>query len=184
MAEDAKKEVVNTVDTTPAEQDAEKDTGAKDTKPNFSDEQQKYIDGLISKQYKKLQTKADEKLKQLEQAEKLKSMSEVERAKEELRIANEKLTEYENEKLVNQFKVELTTKGLKSDFAKFIPVQDADKAKQAVDFLSSYKAEIEKGYTDKIKDLEEQVRKLSLRGNVPTGTKNTSSAPKSTPKIF
>lgn len=179
--EDNKQQVVDTVDTTTAKAD---ETGAKATKPEFNEEQQKYIDELINKQYAKLQSKAEEKLKALEQAEKLKSMSEVERAKEELKLAKEKLAEYENEKLVNQFKVELTTKGLKADFAELIPVSDADKAKKAVDFLGSYKEEIEKPLLEKIKVLEEQLRNTALKGGVPSVPSTSTEAPKSLKKVY
>lgn len=180
------KEAVDTVETAkPVQTGEDKNTGADlNNKPSFSEEQQKYIDELIGKQYAKLQSKAEQKMKELEQAEKLKSMSEIERAQAELKMAREKLAEYEGEKLVSQFKVELTTKGLKSDFADFIPVQDAEKAKKAVDFLSSYKAEIESAYAEKIKSLEEQVRNLSLRGNTPLATKNTSELRKEIPTLI
>jgi Mg-chelatase subunit ChlD len=63
-------------------------------------------------------------------------------------------------------------------------VQDAEKAKKAVDFLSSYKAEIESAYTDKIKDLEEKVRNLSLRGNTPLATANTHEVKRHNPTII
>lgn len=180
MPEEIKGEAVDTVKTAPEIEE----TGTKPTKPEFSNEQQKYIDELINKQYSKLQAKADEKLKALEQAEKLKSMSEVERQKEEYKILQEKLAVYEKEKLVNQFKVELTTKGLEADMAEFIQVQDADNAKKAVDYFSAYKAKLEKSYADKIKDLEEKVRNLSLRGNTPLATANTLEVKRQNPTII
>jgi hypothetical protein len=186
MKMEEEKKAVDTVKTAkPVDTGEDKNTGvALNNKPSFSEEQQKYIDELIGKQYAKLQSKAEQKMKELEQAEKLKSMSKIERAEAELKMAREKLAEYEREKLVSQFKVELTTKGLKPDFADFIPVQDAEKAKKAVDFLSSYKAEIESAYAEKIKDLEEKVRNLSLRGNTPLATANTLEVKRHNPTII
>lgn len=174
------KDIQKSADTVKADNEKVETTG----KPTFTEEQQKYIDGLIDKQYAKLQAKAEEKQKEIEQAEKLKSMSEVDRLKAEQKILQEKLQKYESEKLINQFRVELTTKGLKPEFADFLAVNDADKAKQAVDFLANFKDEIVKEYEVKIKELEDNVRKITLRGTPPVVAGDSGTKAESTPTVF
>lgn len=176
------KSTVDTANTVPTQ--AENAGTQKKDKPNFSEEQQKYIDDLINKQYAKIQATADKKLKDIEQAERLKGMSDIEQANEKLKLAEERLAEYAQKELVNQFKVELTTKGLKAEFAELIPVNDADKAKKAVDVLSSYKSEIEKPLLEKIKELEEQVRNATLRGQAPKVSGANVETKKSIPTLF
>ena len=90
MTEEIKKAVDTVKTAKPVDTGEDKNTGADlNNKPSFSEEQQKYIDELIGKQYAKLQSKAEQKMKELEQAEKLKSMSEIERAQAELKLARE-----------------------------------------------------------------------------------------------
>lgn len=183
MAKEQKQEAVEAVAPVITE-DKEATKTTKKDKPEFTPEQQSFMQAKIDEIYAKFEAKAEKKAKEIEQAEKLKGMSEQERVKEELKIEKEKRQALENEKLVNQFKIELTTKGLKGDFADLIPVQDAEKAKKAVDFLSEFKTEIETPYIEKIKNLEEQVRNATLRGTTPQIVGNKAIAPKMPPNKF
>ena len=168
-----------TVDTTTTTAEVEKNVGEKAGKFLTQDEVNKVVESRLArerevaeKQKQELQANItatyEKKLKAIEEAEKLKSMTDSERLIAEKEMLEKELAEYRQEKLVSQFKVELTTKGLKADFADLIPVGDADKAKKAVDFLGGYKAEIEKPYLEKIKALEDQLRNGALKGGVPT----------------
>lgn len=137
------------------------------TKVVFTKEQQEHIDALIAAQYAKVQSKADKKLEEIKQAERLKSMSESERAKAELEIAQAKLEEYAHKELVSQFKVELLEKKLPQDFAELLNVENAEEASKAITFLADYKETIIKEKDAKIKELEEGLKNVSLRGPVP-----------------
>ncbi len=157
-----------TVDTATTTAEAVKNVGEVESKTLTQEQVDKIIADRLTRQEKSIQEKYEKKLKDIEESERLKNMSESERMHAELESTKQRLAEYEQEKLVSQFKVELTTKGLKADFADLIPVGDADKAKKAVDFLGGYKAEIEKPYLEKIKALEDQLRNGALKGGVPT----------------
>lgn len=134
---------------------------------------------------------AQKKLEAFKQAEKLKGMSDTERIQEELKQAREEAellkqekSNYEKERLVLQYEKELTTKGLPSDLAKLIPINDADNAKLALDGLAKFKAETEAPYLEKIKALEEQLKNASLRGTPPSAVGNTTQNKKEIPSVF
>lgn len=153
--------------TPPAEPPKEGKTPAED-KIIFTPEQQAHLEKLLAAQYAKLQSKTEKKVSALEQAAKLANMTAEEQMKEKLKQAEERLKEFETRELQNQFKVELAGRGLPQDFADYINAGDAEAAKKAVDFLTSYK----KSFEDKIKLLEDEVKKAGLRGAPPKAPEN------------
>lgn len=158
--------------TPPAEPPKESAPAAED-KIIFTPEQQAHLERLLATQYAKLQSKTEKKVSEIEQAAKLANLTAEEQVQEKLKQAEQRIKDYETRELQNQFKVELSGRGLPQDFADYISAGDAEAAKKAVDFLSVYK----KGFEDKIKLLEDEVKKAGLRGAPP---KAPESAPGST----
>lgn len=156
--------------------EAQDDVGGEDKQEKilFTEEQQKHLDTLIAQQYAKINAKAEKKIQEIKEAEKLKSLSAEERAQAELEIANQKLKEYERKELSTQYKLELTSKGLPKEFAEYVNVADAEQAKKSIDFLSGYTEKIIKEKDAKIKELEEELKNIKLRGPIP---KNLTNAP-------
>ncbi len=111
-------------------------------KVTFSPEQQEYVNKIVARELKRMQDKTDKKILEIQEAEKLKNMSEEERRQAEIEGYKKKIADYEKQGLVNQFKTELATKGLPSEYADFIPVADAEQASKAVKFLEDYSAKI------------------------------------------
>ena len=143
---------------------------APKSKVNFSPEQQAYFDEKWKAEYAKMASAMEKKIgDRLRESEKLKGMSEAERAAEELKQAKEKIAEYEKQQLVDQYKVELTEKGLPSSFAEIIPAGDAEAARKAVDTLSKFKISVEKELNAKISKLEKDLENAKLRGFTPMG---------------
>lgn len=141
------------------------------SKLNFSPEQQKLFDAKISeitrKAYERAEKKANDKLKAMEEAERLKNMSESEKQAEQIKQYEAKIAEYEQRDLKNQFKVELSAAGLPQDYADYIPVSNADKAKEAITFLKNFKDSIVNDYEKRIKELESQLKSAQMRTPAP-----------------
>lgn len=141
------------------------------SKLNLSPEQQKLFDDKISeitrKAYERAEKKANDKLKAIEEAERLKNMSESEKQAERIKQYEEKIAEYEQRDLKNQFKVELSAAGLPQEYADYIPVSNADKAKEAITFLKSFKDKIVNDYEKRIKELESQLKAAQMRTPAP-----------------
>lgn len=154
------------------------------TEPQDKTFSQKDVDAIIAKQKTAFERMTEKKLEGFKQAEKLKGMSESERQAEELKQTQERLKEYETRELTYQYEKELTTKGLPTDFAKVIPVSDADGAKAAVDSLAKFKGDIETPLLEKIKDLETQLNNANLRGVTPKAVSGGNKTAPSIPTIF
>lgn len=141
------------------------------SKLNLSPEQQKLFDDKISeitrKAYERAEKKANDKLKAIEEAERLKNMSESEKQAERIKQYEEKIAEYEQRDLKNQFKVELSAAGLPQEYADYIPVSNADKAKEAITFLKNFKDKIVNDYEKRIKELESQLKAAQMRTPAP-----------------
>lgn len=151
----------------------------KDEPLTFTQKQQEFINNLIAKEYKKINDKAEKKIQEMAEAEKLKNMTDAERMQAELKAAKEKIANFERQQLINQYEVELTAKGLPREIAKYLPVTDADSAKEVVDYLGSYKTAVEEPLKAKITELEEELKNANLRGFIPrsVGTDNKGSVP-------
>lgn len=166
-------ETMNTgVTETTAAQAETKPEGAKD-KVEFSPEQQEYLDRVIAREYAKMQKKAEAKIEEFKEAERLKNMSDAERQSAELETARKRIAEFERERLVQQYSVELAEKGLPKELAELIPAQNAESAKKAIDYLANYKAQVEKPLSDRIKELEEEIKNANLRGTPPKAASGT-----------
>lgn len=145
---------------------------------------QEELNAIIAKEVGKVEKITQSKLKELEEAERLKGMSEAERQAAELKKAREELNQYKNEKLATQFKLELSNKTLPPDFADFIPVADAEKAKAAVDFLAKYKADITSVLQKEIDELKQQLTNANLRGVTPKAVSGGGTTKTELPKTF
>lgn len=164
------------------EQTNETNTNASDvviaeeekTKLALSPEQQKLLDDKIGeitrKAYERAEKKANDKLKAIEEAERLKNMSESEQQSERIKQYEAKLAEYEQRDLKNQFKVELSAAGLPQKYADFIPVNNADGAKEAINFLKNFKESIVTEYEKRIKELDSQLKAAQMRTPAPKAT--------------
>jgi len=142
------------------------------------------VNALMAKEKAKFEKVTQSKLAEIEEAQKLASMSEAERDKAEKAKLKEELNQYKNEKLATQFKLELSSKTLPPDFADFIPVQDAEKAKAAVDFLAKYKTDIASVLQKEIDDLKQQLTNANLRGVTPKAVSGAAATKTSIPTIF
>lgn len=153
-------------------------------------EQQKIFDDMVREATRKAaeraEKKASAKLKEIEEAERLKNMSESEKQAEIIKKYQARIAELEKKELTNQFKIELTNAGLPKEFADIIPVSDADKAKEAIDFFKKYKDGIVDEYEKKIKELESQLKAAQMRTPAPktTGTQPVRSASPQFEAIF
>lgn len=140
----------------------------------LSPEQQKLLDDKIGeitrKAYERAEKKANDKLKAMEEAERLKNMSESEQQAERIKQYEARIAEYEQRDLKNQFKVELSAAGLPQEYADFIPVNNADGAKEAINFLKNFKEGIVTAYEKRIKELESQLKAAQLRTPAPKAT--------------
>lgn len=140
-------------------------------KLSLTAEQQKLFDDKIREITKRAseraERKANAKLKEIEEAERLKNMSESEQQAEKIKRYEARIAELEGERLKNQFKIELSNAGLPNELANFIPVQDADKAKDAIDFFKKFKAEMANEYEKKISELETQLKSAQMRTPAP-----------------
>lgn len=161
MAEEVKTPGVET-----PEQPAAEPAG-KEEPVSFTPKQQEFINSLIAKEYKKINDKAEKKMQEMAEAEKLKNMTDAERMQAELKAAKEKIANFERQQLINQYEIELAEKGLPKEIAKYIPVSEAEAAKEVVDRLGSYRASVEEPLKTKIAELEEELKNASLRGYPP-----------------
>lgn len=143
-------------------------------KLQFTPEQQKLFDDKIGeitrKAYERAEKKANDKLKAIEEAERLKNMSESEQQAERIKQYEAEIAEYKKRDLKNQFRVELSKEGLPQDYADYIPVNDADGAKEAINFLKNFKNGIVSEYEKRIKDLESQLKAAQMRTPAPKAT--------------
>lgn len=119
---------------------------------------------------KRVEERTAAKLKEIEEAEKLKSMSESEKQEAILKQYQAKIAEYEQKELKSQFKIELSESGLPQEYADIIPVNDADKAKEAINFLKNFKASLIEPYEKRTKELEAQLKAAQLRSPAPRAT--------------
>lgn len=142
------------------------------------------LNAFMAKAEAKFEKKTAAKLQEIQEAQKLAGMSETDRMSAENKTLKERLALNEQEKLITQFGKELLIKGLPAEFAEYIPVSDADKAKGAVDFLSTYKANIEKPLTERIAELEKLLSNANLRGTAPKAAIGTTAVVKPLPKVF
>ncbi len=154
-----------------SELSAEQKKQSEETKVSFSAEQQAHIDKMIAAEKARIEARVEkrnaEHLKALEEAERLKSMSEAERKEAELEQARQKIAEYERKELTNQFKVELSSKGLPTHFVDHFAISNADQAKGAIDTLSKFKEEIETPLKDENKRLQDELANARLKGFAP-----------------
>jgi len=139
---------------------------------------QEELDRIVSERVKRA---TEKKAAEIQEAQKLAQMSESERAVAELKTAKEKLLQYENDKLVTQFKLELSTKALPPEFAEIIPVADAEKANAAVKFLSTYKETLIAEKQKEIDVLKEQLKNAEIRGVVPKAVSGSTAGKHSLP---
>ena len=144
--------------------------------PTFTPEQEEHFKAVIDKEYAKLSAKFDKKEREAAEAAeaaKLAGLSEAERTKAELEAAQKKITEYEQQSLIGQFKIELSGKGLPVEFADNVPIKTADEANKFVKLLAKFKENIEKPLSDKLADAEENLRNATLRGYAPKAPQGT-----------
>lgn len=143
-------------------------------KLQLTPEQQKLFDDKIGeitrKAYERAEKKANDKLKAIEEAERLKNMSASEQQAERIKQYEAKIAEYEQRDLKNQFKVELSSAGLPQEYADYIPVNDAENAKSAINFLKTFKDGIVGEYEKRVKELETQLKAAQLRTPAPKAT--------------
>lgn len=142
------------------------------------------LNDIIAKQRAKFEEVTEKKIAGFKEAEKLKGMSADERTMAELEQARERIAQFEVSQLETQYRSELLEKGLPASFAKVLQVNDAEKAKLSIDSLTSFKLEIEKPLNDKIKDLEEQLKNASIRGNAPPASTGGQKIAKAIPTTF
>lgn len=141
----------------------------------LSEEQQKIFDDKVreatrkaaERAEKRVEERAAAKLKEIEEAERLKNMSESDKQAAIIKKYEARIAELENKELMNQFRVELSREGLPQEYADMIPVNDADAAKNAIDFLKKYTTEIKEGYEKKIKELESELKAANMRTAAP-----------------
>jgi hypothetical protein len=141
---------------------------------------QEEVNALIAKETGKVEARISKKLSDIEEAEKLKTMSEAERHAAELKKRDEKIAEYEREKLTAQYKAELATKGLPPEIADVLPVANAEAAAAAIKGLQKMMSEKDKA----IKDLQEQLNNANLRGKPPQAPTQQQAASKTLPKFL
>lgn len=146
----------------------------------FSEKQQEHLDRLIDKAYAKAATRYEKeyqkKLAALEEAEKMKKAPDAEKLKmeSEKRIAAEKLRE------AAELKLNLLTQGLPAEYADILTSDDDDKVNKAVEFLATYKANVEKPLNEKIEKLTQALKNANLRGPAPKDFKDDGSGTQET----
>lgn len=143
------------------------------------------LDQIINGVKAKFERQYENKLAEIEEARKLAEMSEAEKQGHLLKQYEAKIAEYERTNLINQYKVELSNKGINAELAKFVNVSDAEEAKQAIDYLAKFKENTEQPLQTKIAELEEKLKNAELRsGKLPTDDNGNPPEKKSRPAIY
>jgi len=178
MAEEIKPAVV---DDTAKNETLQMDAQAQKEERTFTrDEFNKALSAEKDKVKKQLEEIAEKKFQDIQEAERLKGLSEVDRLKALLEKKDAETQEFQRRELTNQFKVELTEKGLPSEIVSFIDIKNADVAKSAVDFFSKYKDGLIKPFADKVAELEDKLRNATIRS--PELPKSPSGIPTDSPR--
>lgn len=139
-------------------------------KPTFTDEQQKYIDGLLSKRLARAQEKAEaqarEKAKAEAEAQKLAALSESEKQAQELKSLKEQLNALSAERAKNEMlkatRTDLSSRGysFSDSIVAALTKETAEETKSAIDgFVSAFE-----------KAVQDEVRK-AVRSTTPKGVK-------------
>lgn len=147
--------------------DADNKAADKSGRTFSQDEVNAIVLKAVEKETAKVLQKSEQKLNEIREAEKLKGMTEAERIQHENDTLKGKLKEYETAQLKNQVKLTLSEKGLPGDIADYLHVDDAEKAKSAIDFLSGYVAKEKEPLQAKITELEAKLNAANLRGAPP-----------------
>lgn len=130
----------------------------------------KYVD---KSKYLEAETKlstyeiAARKQKEIEEADKLKNMSAEQQQAEEVKRMKEEFAAMKREKLTAEYKTQLVRNGLPDSIADLIPVNEADKAKLAIDGLTEFKSSIETPLKAQIAELQEKLKNADMRGTPP-----------------
>ncbi len=149
----------------------------------FSQAQQDHIDGLIDKAYAKAAARYEKeyqkKLTALEEAEKAEKLKKAPDA-EKLKIESEKRLAAEKQREAAELKLSLLTQGLPAEYADILTSDDEDKVDKAVEFLATYKANVEKPLNERIEKLTQALKNANLRGPAPRDFKGDGSGEQET----
>ena len=165
-----------------AETKTDKGSGAESNNPRTFTQDE--VEAMLKKEYAKTVKRLESKQAEQAEAARLEKLSGEEKTKAELEAANKKLAEYAQKDLVSQFKIELTAKGLPSEFADSLQIGKAEEAHALVKVLSDFKSGIEKAQAEKITKLEEELRNANLRSTTPPKAGGFLSQDKPEPRPF
>lgn len=141
---------------------------------------QEEVNEVVQERFARERKKAEESIKNavkkktvaIREAEKLKNLSTEDRYKAQLDSYKKKIIDLEQKELRNQFKLELSNRGIPTEIADTLPINDAKQADAVLQILESMKS----NYDKELQDLKVQANKSNLRGIAPKSTSSKNNA--------